>query len=420
MRTVFFYFLFLISFTGLHAQDTAQHIVPGRKNAPPQINKPYVILISADGFRYDYADKYAAHNLQRLRSSGVQAESMIPSYPSVTFPNHYSIATGLYPSHHGLVYNQFYDRKRNDTYSMSDRSKVEDGSWYGGTPLWVLAEQQGMLSASYFFVGSEAPIQHIQSSYWYTFNDHAYINERINTVVDWLKLPEEIRPHLITFYMSDADHSGHMYGPEAPQTDSAVQAVDRAIGSMAEKVGKLGLPVNFIFLSDHGMADADTVTRINIASMIDTARFVISGGSTSLHLYAKDTADIRPAYELLKKQEHFFTAYLRDSIPAKWHYSTTDDRYNRIGDIFIVPQYPKVLSGYNTRRISAGAHGFDPAMKNMHATFYAWGPQIKEGQTIGSFENVHVYPLVCRLLGLTYTEQIDGDVKVLEGILTGN
>ena len=408
--------VFLFFCYALQAQDTIQQITPGRKNTAAQLKKPYVILISADGFRYDYARKFGAANLLKLAATGVKAVSMLPSFPSVTFPNHYTIATGLYPAHQGIIYNQFYDRGRKESYSINDRKTVEDGSWYGGTPIWVLAEQQGMLSASYYFVGSEAAVKQTYPSYWYKFADNTDINFRIKKVIDWLQLPEDIRPHMITFYMSNADHEGHMYGPDAPQTRDAVLFIDKAIESLTKKVAALGLPVNFIFLADHGMAAVDTVTRINIASMIDTSRFIIRGGNTSLHLYAKNTADIKSTYELLKKKENGFTVYLRQNIPARWHYSTKDDRFNRIGDIFVVPHYPKVLSG-NNNRISPGAHGFDPAIKNMHAVFYAWGPQIKKGLTIPSFENIHVYPLISRLLGLTIQEPIDGNPKVLEKIL---
>ncbi len=416
MRNSVIFLLLLLFCSVLQAQDTIQQITPGRKNAAAQRNKPYVILISADGFRYDYAGKYQAVNLLKLAATGVKAVSMLPSFPSVTFPNHYTIATGLYPAHQGIVYNQFYDRSRKATYSIGDRKSVEDGSWYGGTPIWVLAEQQGMLSASYYFVGSEAAVKQTYPSYWYKFGDNTDINFRINKVIDWLQLPEDIRPHMITFYISNADHEGHMFGPDAPQTRDAVLFIDKAIGSLTKKVAALGLPVNFIFLADHGMAAVDTVTRINIASMIDSSRFIIRGGNTSLHLYAKNTADIKSTYALLKKKENGFTVYLRENIPARWHYSTKDDRFNRIGDIFVVPHYPKVLSG-NNNRISPGAHGFDPAMKNMHAVFYAWGPQIKKGITIPTFENIHVYPLISRLLGLTIKEPIDGDPKVLEKVL---
>lgn len=416
MPKVISFLIFFIFCLQLAAQDTVQQIVPGRANAVAQYNKPYVILISADGFRYDYADKYKATNLKKLRRKGVFAKSMIPSFPSVTFPNHYSIATGLYPSHHGLVDNQFYDRSKKRSYAMSNRKTVEDGSWYGGTPIWVLAEKQGMLSASYHFVGTEAPIQQTLPTYWYKFDDNTDINYRIDKVIDWLKLPEAIRPHLITFYISNADHAGHVYGPQSRQTQEAVQFIDKAIGTLVKKVNALGLPVNFIFLSDHGMAAVDTTTRINIASLIDTAGFIIRGGSTSLHLYAKSKADITTTYAALKKQEAGFTAYLPDETPAGWHYTKSDDRFDRIGDIVIVSHYPKVLSSWNGH-ISPGAHGFDPAIKEMHASFYAWGPQIKNGKTIGSFENVHVYPFICRLLGLSYIEKIDGDPEVLEKLL---
>jgi predicted AlkP superfamily pyrophosphatase or phosphodiesterase len=400
-----------------YAQDTIQKIVPGRKNAVNQHAKPYVILISADGFRYDYADKYQAKNLLQLRQTGVKAEGMIPSFPSVTYPNHYTVATGLYPSHHGLVYNQFYDRKRKATYNIADRSTVEDGTWYGGIPLWVLAEQQGMLSASYQFIGTEAAVKQIYPTYWYKYSNNNDIDRSIDIILNWLKLPEEKRPHLISFYIGEVDHSGHVYGPDASQTQAAVQFVDTAIGRLTQKLNALGLPVNFIFLADHGMAAVDTVARINIAGMIDTAKFIMRGGNTSLHLYAKDSSDIKATYKLLKNQAAGFTVYLRENIPAEWHFNKEDDLFDRIGDIFITPVYPKVLSSYGTKHISPGAHGFDPAMKEMHAVFYAWGPQIKAGLTIPAFENIHVYPLICRLLGLTYTHAIDGDIQVLENMI---
>jgi len=414
-KNILFIFI-LFACLGLQAQDTVQQIAAGRKNAAANLNKPYVIIISADGFRYDYAKKYNATNLLRLRESGVQARSMIPSFPSVTFPNHYTIATGLYPAHHGLVYNQFYDRNKKASYSMYDRKAVEDGSWYGGLPLWVLAEQQGMISASYHFVGTEASIQQTSPTYWYKFNDKTNIDYRIQKVVDWLQLPAEVRPHLIMFYMSEADHAGHDYGPDSRQTGKAVQFIDDAIGKMTKRINALGLPVNFIFLSDHGMATVDTATKINIRSMIDTSRFIILGGSSSLHLYAKTPADIRATYDALKKKENGFTVYLREEIPSKWHYDKTEDRFDRIGDIFIVPQYPKVLSSW-WGGMDIGAHGFDPSIKEMHASFYAWGPQFKKGKTISSFENVHIYPMVCRLLGLKYTHEIDGKLEVLKKVL---
>jgi predicted AlkP superfamily pyrophosphatase or phosphodiesterase len=397
-------------------QDTTQHFVEGRRNAPAQMKKPYVILISADGFRYDYIDKYPSENLLRLSASGVRASSMIPSFPSVTFPNHYTIVTGLYPSHHGIVYNQFYDRKRMASYAMGDRKAVEDGSWYGGTPLWVLAEQQQMMSASYHFVGTEAAIRGLYPSYWYRYSDGIDLDLRIATVVNWLKLPEETRPHFITFYMSDVDHAGHSYGPDAMETRKAVELVDQTVGKLEKEISRLGLPVNFVFVSDHGMAAVDTVYRMDPVVHVDTAHFIVKGGGTTIHLYAKSGADVTKQTAKLKKEAGEYDVYTRDQLPAHWHYSEKDDRFGRMGDIILIPRYPKVFSTAN-RRIIPGAHGFDTKISDMHATFLAWGPAFKKGLRIPSFENVHVYPMLCALLGLKFESEIDGKAEVLRPIL---
>jgi len=401
---------------GVQSQDTAQKITPDRKNIPSQQQKPYLILISADGFRYDYIQKYKAVNLQQLSSQGVKASSMKPSYPSVTFPNHYTVATGMYPSHHGIVYNQFYDRSRKQTYNMGDRKAVEDGTWYGGIPLWVLAEQQGMLSASYHFVGTEAPIKNTYPTYWYKFSENTNIDKRIATLVNWLKLPEENRPHLITFYFSDADHAGHEFGPESDQTKDAVQFIDQSIGKLTKAVAALGLPVNFIFVSDHGMATVDTVNRVDLSQKIDTANFIVKGGGSCLHLYAKKTRGIKTAYEQLKSSAKEYDVYLKDSIPSKWNYNTGDDLMQRIGDILIVPHFPLTLNPTG-KHIIPGAHGFDTDNMLMHASFFAWGPAFKNGIKIPSFENVHVYPMICKILGLSYSHKIDGRLEVLGSVL---
>lgn len=411
-RVLWIFLVFVIQ--TLQAQDL--HTVPGRSNKADQVKKPYVILISADGFRYDYIDKYDAPHLKQLRKAGVAAASMQSSFPSVTFPNHYTVVTGMYPAHHGLVYNEFFDRQRREGYAMGNRKAVEDGSWYGGIPLWVLAEQQGMVTASYHFVGTEAPIQGIFPTYWYTFSDKIALDQRIAQVVDWLRLPEAVRPHLITFYMSHTDHAGHYYGPDSEQTREAVKEVDAAVGKMNEELAKLGLPVNFVFLSDHGMALVDTVYRMDPVAGIDTSRFIVKGGSTMIQLYAKNAEAIIPEYSKLKQKAVNYQVYLKKELPAAWHFGTADDYFNRIGDIVLVANYPKVFSSGN-RRILPGTHGFDPAIQEMQASFMAWGPAFRKGTTIGRFENVHVYPLICKILGLKFTHQIDGRLDVLRPML---
>ncbi|WP_207515746.1 alkaline phosphatase family protein [Longitalea luteola] len=397
--------------------DISQHIVPGRSNSPQQQQKPYVILISADGFRNDFADKFEARHLQQLRSSGVAAKAMIPSYPSLTFPNHYTLVTGLYPAHHGLVDNTFYDKKRKEIYRIGNRKAVEDSSWYGGTPLWVLAEQQQMVTASFYWVGSETAVKGVRPTYYYRYNDSIDIDTRIQTVKEWLTLPEDKRPHFITFYLPQVDHEAHMYGTDARQTEEAVHFVDESIGKLVRMTDSLKLPVNYIFLSDHGMINADTVNLLPMPSAIDTTKFKVPDGDVLVHMYAYNARDVQPAYKALKQQAVDYDVYLAKEVPARWHYGAADDWYQRIGDIILVPRAPRSFSFRKRRFQLAGKHGFDNALPEMQATFYAWGPAFKKAHQIEAFENVHVYPLIAKILGLNVTEKIDGSLKVLKPIL---
>ncbi len=413
-------FCFLVSFSrSSPAQtDTSQQVILNRKNSFVQQQKPYVILISADGFRYDYDTKYQAKFLLSMEQQGAHSTSMLPSFPSLTFPNHYTLVTGLYPSHHGLVDNSFYDPARKKAYSSSDSNAIRDGSWYGGTPLWALAEQQQMVSASQYWVGSEAAIKGIKPTYWYRYNEKIAIGDRIQTVLNWLRLPDEQRPHLITFYLPEVDHEGHAYGPDAEETRRAVSFVDSAVQKLTEAVKTTGLPVNFIFVSDHGMTRVDTSHTISIAATIpsDTTRFIIKGGGTMVSIYVKNKAEVKDVYTKLKRNAKGYKVYTKNNTPPHWHYSAKDDSAGRIADILLVPNWPLYFSGQN--KVKPGQHGYDPEIvMDMHAAFIAWGPAFKTGCHIKTFENVNIYPLVTEILGLSYTGKIDGNGNVLKGVL---
>ncbi|MGC1594375.1 MAG: ectonucleotide pyrophosphatase/phosphodiesterase, partial [Candidatus Acidiferrales bacterium] len=208
-------------------------VVDHGPNSAEQQAKHYVILVSLDGFRYGYARKYDAHNLQALGERGASApDGMIPAYPSITFPNHYTIVTGLYPEHHGIVGNVFYDPTRKQVYSYRDPQAESDGTWYGGTPLWVLAEEQGMRAACFFWPGSEADIQGVRPSYYMKY-DAKYPNEkRVEQVLAWLRLPAAQQPHFITLYFSDVDSAGHAHGPDSEEVAGAVHEVDKEVGRL--------------------------------------------------------------------------------------------------------------------------------------------------------------------------------------------
>ncbi len=408
-------FLTFIVFVA-NAQDTTQNIIANRYNSIEQQRKPYVILISIDGFRWDLADKYQAKNLIELRETGVQADYLLSSFPSLTFPNHYSIVTGLYPSHHGIVDNIFYDKNSDVLFKRSDKKMAIDSSWYGGKPLWVLAEQQKMLSAIFYWPGSEISMDGIRPTYYYNYDEVIPIESRINVVNNWLRLPEEKRPHFIALYFPQVDKAGHNYGVDSEQTKAAVELVDAAIGKIVENAKATGLPVNFIVLSDHGMTNVDRNNTISLPLAIDLNQFKVPIGTSLLHLYANKKRDIKPTYKALKLEANDYDVYLSKNIPKKWHYNKKEDQYRRVGDILLVPHLPKVFN-INEIKPSLGQHGFDPAISDMHATFYAWGPQLKSGLKITAFENVNIYPLITKILGLTYTEKIDGKEKILAPIL---
>jgi predicted AlkP superfamily pyrophosphatase or phosphodiesterase len=398
------------------SQDTTQIVHADRRNSASQQAKPYVILISADGFRSDFSVKYGAKFLQSREAQGIKANAMIPSYPTLTFPNHYSIVTGLYPSHHGLVDNRYFDVNSGKEYNMGNKKMVAEGKWYGGTPLWVLAEQQGMLSASFYWVASEADIQGIRPTYLYTYNENIPIEQRIQAVKNWLSLPAEKRPHLITFYFPQVDHDAHEFGPEDPRVGDAVHFVDESIARLQAALDPLKLPINYVFVSDHGMTKVDTEHTLGRPAALDTAAFKVPSGDALLHVYTKIPAAVPSTLASLKQNSSFKT-YLMDETPAHWHYSKSDDRFNRLGDILLVPNHPSIFN-LGTRKTSPGKHGYDNHHPDMQASFQAWGPAFKSGKNIPAFENVNVYPMVGKILGLTIDEStIDGRLSQLKSIL---
>jgi predicted AlkP superfamily pyrophosphatase or phosphodiesterase len=408
-------FLFLVAlFCSLLMPAAAQ------VNRADQIDKPYVILVSCDGYRYDYVERFRPPNISRFVEEGVQAASMISSFPSKTFPNHYTIATGLYPENHGLVNNSFYDPERGKEYRIHNRDAVEDGSWYGGTPIWVNAEKNGMVAASYFFVGSEAEIQGVRPSYYYQYKGSVPNEERVDQVLNWLQLPEEKRPHFISLYFSTMDDAGHRYGPgNEEQIGAALMKLDTVLGRLFDGVAATGLPVNIIIVSDHGMIDVGPEQLVNIDPLKQDDQYMIVNNGALAHVYLKDNADPQAVFQFLKSKEDHFTVYRSEEFP-EYRYS----KNKRLGDFILLIEYGYYFS--DTRRIGmarsgnfrqGGEHGFDPEFPEMHAIFYAKGPALKKGITIPSFRNVHIYPLMCRILGLPIPGGIDGKPEVLQHIL---
>lgn len=384
-----------------------QLVVENRVNSFDQQNKPYIILISIDGFRYDYPEKHGAENLIDLTKSGVRAKAMLPSFPSVTFPNHYTIVTGLAPIHHGLVGNNMLDRVTGDRYSLGNRDAVINPKWYGGTPIWNLAEQNNMLSACYYWPGSEAPINNSFPTYSYKYSEKTPIDYRIQQVVNWLELPAEKRPHLITFYFPEVDHAGHTFGPDAQETKDAVKFVDTSIKRLNDEVAKTGLKVNFIVVSDHGMKRIDDENPMKLPIAIDDSKFQIATSGSYISLFVNNAKEIDAIYNEIKaKKDSRYEVYKTVHVPAKYKFDAINDHFNRIGDIILIAHAPNYFSNGKAPK---GAHGyFVKETKEMQANFMAWGPNFVEGKTINAFQNTEIYPLIADILGLEIKEKIDG------------
>jgi predicted AlkP superfamily pyrophosphatase or phosphodiesterase len=391
-------------------------VTPHGDNAPAQREKPYIILVSLDGFRFDYAERYGAKSLLDMAAHGASApQGMIPSYPSVTFPNHISIATGLYPEHHGIVENTFYDPRRKQKFVYVDRSTSNDGAWYGGVPLWVLAERQGMRTASFFWPGSEAEIGGVRPTYNVAFDQGIPGARRIEQVVEWLRLPPETRPHFITMYFGEADSAGHRTGTDSRETIEAVRQIDGMIARLNAAVASLRLPVNIVVVSDHGMVNTEG-PWIDLEKLADLSGFQTAGSL----LYAPSEAAAARVYSQLRGASDKFAVYRRAEMPAHLHYNDNE----RIGDPVVVPTGPYLIraraSGNPNEIPPKGMHGYDPqSMETMRAVFYAAGPNIRPGVKLPPFENVNIYPLLANILGLQIGP-IDGDLRVLQPVLLLN
>lgn len=408
--------LFLVALMGLLCYSWAQ-----------ESKKPVVILISLDGFRYDYVERFQPENLSRFIAEGTAAKSLIPSFPTKTFPNHYTIATGLRPEHHGIVDNGFYDPNRDEEYHHNNPTYSTDGSWYGGTPLWVLAEQNGMKAASYFFVGSEADVQGLRPSYYFNYDGRVDNLTRVSQVFEWLQLPEEEMPQMISMYFSDMDDVGHAYGPLNDQKlNERLQQLDHTLGTLMEGVKSLDLDVNIFIVSDHGMMEVPFKNFFALDEITEGLDLKVVNNGALAHLYLDNPKKKKRVLKKLNKREGPFKVV---DVEESEYYQDLSRYGDRIGDILILPELGFYIASNQEglARVKAnmaraesdyyGGHGFSPTYQQMHGIFYANGPEIKEGMTIESFENIHIYPLICQILGLPIPEGIDGELQVLAPIL---
>lgn len=398
-KTIFITF-FLISTFYLFAQHT-------------KYNQPYLIVISLDGFRWDYPEIYHLSHFDSIAQIGVKARSIQPCFPTVTFPNHYSMATGLYPDHHGIVQNKFYVPSMKLTYKIGDQKTVMDGRFYGGEPIWVTAEKQGLKTASFYWVGSEASIKERQPTYWKVYENKIPFNQRIDTVINWLQLPEEKRPHLVLFYLPEPDGISHDFGPISKENKDMVTYLDSLMWIFVNKLKTLaiGNEINVIITSDHGMSALNNDKNIIIDNYLKPEWIKgIYGYNPSYNISANDNC-IDSIYFSLKGISHLNIWKTKD-VPKRFHYNKNE----RIGDLVLLADSSWSISRKKDKPPFGGAHGYDNENMDMHGIFYAFGPIFKNNFIKDSFSNILLYPLMAHILQLKPSPS-DGKLIEIQDIL---
>ncbi len=364
---------------------------------------PTVILISLDGFRWDFLGRAETPNLDRLVERGVRAERLVPVFPSLTFPNHYSMVTGLHPENHGIVSNTMYDPVLDARFRIGDRDAVTDGRWWGGEPLWVTAQKQGQIAASFFWPGSEAAIQGIRPNFWKRFDSRIPHRARVAQVMEWLDLAERERPTFITLYFSDVDHEAHDNDPDtAPEVDAAIARVDSAIGFLLAGLDERGITdqVNIIVVSDHGMAGRSPDRVILVDDYINIGDANVIDWTPNIAL-RPDENHVDEIYRALKGASPHLKVYRREEIPERFHYRDNP----RITPILGIADEGWSISShgyYDSRpdRFEGGTHGWDNQALSMGGLFVASGPAFRNGLVVSPFQNIHIYELICHVLGL--------------------
>jgi len=342
------------------------------------------------------------------------AQSLKPCFPTKTFPNHYSIATGLYPDNHGIVLNNFYAPKLQLPYSIGNRESVSNGDFYGGDPIWNVAKSNGIKSATLFWVGSSAPINNQQPTYWSPYSEKLPLDARIDSVINWLNLPSDSRPHLIMWYYKEPDNIGHIYGPNSPELKSEIEKLDAFINDFFTEARKLANynDLNFIITSDHGMSSINEDKEVYLSQIIDTNDIEFyDGGNPILNLKVKH-GKIDKVYEELSNNGNNIEVWKHGEVPPKYHYGNNI----RTQDIIVVAK-PKWSVYYSKRWYDGqGTHGYTNDFKDMHSIFYAAGPAFKKNRLHPTFTNIDIYPLVGEILKINVPNS-DGDIRNVIGML---
>lgn len=361
--------------------------------AAEAIRPDRVILISIDGFRPDYLGKGRTPVMDGLVEDGAFGP-MRPSFPSVTFPNHYTLVTGLHPDHHGVVSNRFNDADLG-VFTMASK---ESGFWAEGEPIWISAERAGVRTGTMFWPGSEAENHGLRPSLWTAYDKAVTGDARVDQILSWLDLPEDRRPRLATLYFDIVDTAGHWYGPDAEETAAAAAEVDSSIGRLVDGLKMRGLyeRTMLVIVSDHGMAATSPGRVVWIDDIIDPAALNIVSSGAFLSVDPSPGREDEVRQKLIGRHPHL-ECWDKADVPARLAYGVN-------------PRVPRIVCLVETGWLTAtrarpvnragGAHGYDNQAPEMQATFIAHGPRVIAGRRLVDLDSVDVQPFLARMLGI--------------------
>ncbi len=367
-----------------------------------------LLVIGIDGFRPDYLIRHSAPRIAAFARTGASAASLVPQFPSTTFPNFYSIATGLTPEQHGIIDMDFHDSATGKRFYYRDSASQVDPAWWGGTPIWVAAEKAGLPTATYFWVGSDREIQGVKPKWHYAYNPRVTREQKVKQVIEWLHMPAKEQPRLVMVYFSDVDGAAHANGPLAPQVKEAVANVDAAIGQLLDGIRDVKPAPNVMMVSDHGMSAVQQ--SIDLTPLADFSGFRVSNSLPLTQLYAKDAALVEATYQRLKGKSPMWSVYKRAEIPKHLGLGKSE----RVGDLVIIPNGPYMIAIGQEIPNLRGMHGYDPSrFLEMHGILFASGPAFRSGASTGAIQNTALYALFRRLLGLKAEGPIDSRLRSL-------
>ena len=376
-----------------------------------QQKRNLTIVVSLDAFRWDYPTIYNTPWLDSIAANGVAA-TMVPSYPSSTFPNHFTLATGLVPDHHGIVNSQFWAPEKGELFSRGDSATRYNPYYFGGEPIWVTAKKQGVKSASIYWVGSDVAIQGLYPDYYLRWDNEPRLTypQRVEEALRIAKLPESERPSLLMVYFDEPDWTTHHYGPVAEESEAVIEQLDSLMGILYRGLKELDYGVNLIVTSDHGMTEISDEKFISIEQSVnpDWVERIVSTNPTSI--FCKEGCR-DSLFEQLSKVKHI-SVWRKEEVPAHLNYGTS----NHLGDIIVAPdlgwQFATTPRGLN------GAHGYDINEPDMQIIFRACGPDFKRGYTLPhSFSNVDLYSILAELLKIE-PAKTDGSLEKVQELFS--